>query len=52
MFTQVTCASIYVCVLHSKDDAKEKRRILVSTRGTVEKVRAQHSKLEPLSLSC
>lgn len=52
VFTQVTCASIYVCVLHSGDDAGEKRRILVSTRGTVEKVRARHSKLKPLSLSC
>lgn len=52
VFTQVTCASIYVRVLHSADDAGEKRRILVSMRGTVEKVRARYSKLKPLSLSC
>lgn len=55
MFTQVSCASIYLCVLiHSADDARgEKNRgILVSTRETVEKVRARHSKLKPLSLSC
>lgn len=46
------CASIYVRVLPSADDGREKRKILVSTRGTVEKVRTRHSKLEPLSLSC
>lgn len=56
MFTQVSCTSIYLCgLIHSADDArgKEKKRgILVSTRETVEKVRARHSKLKPLSLSC
>lgn len=42
---------IYVCSFRVQS-MRGKRAILVSRGKTVEKVRAQHSKLKPLSLSC